>query len=155
MAVGNATIDCRVVALGGFQVTIPLISDIAEAWHAHARRLGKKRNEIAFNSNIRRQNTSKSHPIIDHAGFADSLLRLYRAFQPLGSKGRDINRIVIKSGKGKPPIRVVEPARRFIAQQSTLLQPPGIRFEGDGMVAAAKIKPGYGERYARANARLS
>ena len=46
MAVSDPAVDCRVIALGSFQIAVPLVANVAERWHAYARRLREKRNQI-------------------------------------------------------------------------------------------------------------
>src|SRR5205809_3997004 len=150
MAVGDPAVDCRVIALRSFQIAVPLVANVAERRHAYTRRLREKRNQILTDGDIHRENKPEGHTIIDYARLADFLLGLNRPFQSFRSECCDVNSIVVKGRKGKPPARAVEPSRRVIAQKAALLQASGIRFESDGMVAAAKVKPRDAKRNARA-----
>ncbi len=149
MAVGDPAVDCRVIALCSFQIAVPLVANVAEPWHAHTCRLREKWNQILiFDGDIHRENTPEGHTIIDYARLADFLLGLNRSFQSFRSECCDVNSIVVKGRKSEPPARAVEPSRRVIAQKPALLQASGIRFESDGMVAAAKVKPRDAKRAA-------
>ncbi len=141
MAVGDPAVDCRVIALCSFQIAVPLVANVAEPWHAHTCRLREKWNQILIDGSIHRENAPEGHTIIHYARLADLLLGLNRSFQSFRSECCDVNSIVVKGRKSEPPARAVEPSRRVIAQKPALLQASGIRFESDGMVAAAKVKP--------------
>src|SRR5258708_36827696 len=87
------------------------------------------------------------------SSLADYLSRLHCAFQPLRGECRYVTSVVKKSGEGQLQVRIVEPARRLIADQTPLLQSSDSGFEGNGVRSTQKVEPGHVYRSQRANSR--
>src|SRR5712692_1446939 len=163
MAVGHTAIDGGVVAPGGLQIIVATVTDIAESGPAHARGLGEQGNQVRADRfrYVAGLNPAISEAVVHNAdrcprqAFADDLLGLHRTFQTLGSKGGDIERIVVERGEREPPIRAVEPTRGVVTDKAALLQAAYVALEGNGVVAATKVKTGHAKRHARAHSGLS
>src|SRR5262249_37339374 len=72
-----------------------------------------------------------------------------------GSEGRDVERVVVETRKGRGELVVAEQAGCVVADQSALLQSSEMPFEGDGVIHSTKIQARHFEGHSRADASLA
>src|SRR5215470_4956508 len=149
VARGDTGVECRIGTLGGFERAVTSVADERQGGNADAGRLRQDRDQVRTYGEVAGLHAAigkavyglSRGPTGNNAlvGGAEALVDLHGAFQPFGSEGRDVERVVVKAGKREGELVVAEPAGCVIANQRALLQSSEMAFEDDGVIHSAKV----------------
>src|SRR5215469_13506205 len=140
IAGGEAPVERGVISLGRFERVITLVADVAETRHTDARGQREQRDEVLGDFDVGGLHPAIVEAIKHGAGFTDDLLSLDGGLQALRRERGDVESVVVEAGEGQPPIGVIEPAGSVIADESALLQAPGVPLEGDSVIETTEVE---------------
>src|ERR1700690_3844203 len=156
---GHAGVDCDVTSPRRFQFIVATIANVSESRLANSDRQREKGNQIGIYLDVGGFDQAVVEMVIDGAdglsikALAEHLSSLDRTFQALRRERGHIQGVVKEDGEGQVQAGIVKPARRLIADQSSLLQAAHSGLKRNGVGAAQEIETKDVQRRERADSR--
>src|SRR5260370_13206372 len=154
----NACVHGDVTSPGSFQIIVAPVANVFEAGLPDTNRLREQGDKVRINLDVGSLNEAVVEAVVHGAdwlslvtAFAEHLSNLRRPFQTLGGESGYVQRMIEKAGEGQVQVRIVQPARCLICDQSPLLQPSYPRFKGYSVGPTQEIEPGHIQRRERAH----